>query len=406
MGLTRRELIGYAVAGTTGMGITAAARQYQPEDPDTVGIQQYWQLGGVHARPATIEESAITFRASAGSSFDTDYDVRVLLRYGPKGGDRDDWKQLAEKEAPLSEGVYLEATATDLEPETTYQYQAEAFLTNYDDGPSRRVSQVREVTTGQPCSGPSTTCLRAETLAPETDGGEVTLRGRARGLDSYDEVTGRFFYRREDGSQQWTDYAPIEGDDAGKFSATLSLPEGTYTCYAEARGEGGELKNMYAEGGERTFAVGGATTETADGTETPGDPETDAETPDTTEAGESPTTDDETPTAEDGTTTDDAVSGSETTAAGLSNHLVIVGGGGGNTVSYEVTVSGRLEKDSSAGDAPIADRHVTVDAEDTINGSTATGTLGGGGDAYRFSGELVDVTADGSVRVYVNGTER
>lgn len=394
MGLTRRELIGYAVAGTTGMGITAAARPHQSEDPDTVEIQQYWQLGGIHARPATIEESAITFRASAESSFDTDYDVRVLLRYGPKGGDRDDWKQLAEEEAPLSEGVHLEATATDLEPETTYQYQAEAFLTNYDDGPSRRVSRVREVTTGQPCSGPSTNCLRAETLAPETDGGEMTLRGRARGLDSYDEVTGRFFYRREDDSQQWTDYAPIEGDEAGEFSATLSLPEGTYTYYAEARGEGGELKNMYAEGGERTFAVGDATTETADETETPDDPETDAETPGTTEEGESPTAE------------DDAASGSETTAAGLPNHLVLVGGSASNVISYEVTVSGRLETDSSAGDAPIADRHVAVNPEDSVDGSTATGTLGGGGDAYRFSGDLVDVTADGSVRVYVNGTER
>lgn len=382
MRLTRRELIGYGVAGATGTGVTAAGRQYRPDDPEDAGVDQTWELGGVRARPATVEESAITFRASVWSQFETDYDVRVVLRYGPKGGDADDWRTLAEEEGPLSEGLYLEATASDLESGATYRYQAEAFLTNFDEGPSRRVSRVREVTAGEPCSGPSTNCLRVETLAPETSDGEVTLRGRARGLDAYDEVTGHFFYRREGGSEAWTGYEPVEGSggdgnggggggggsdgsDEAEFSATLSdLPEGTYTYYAEARGEGDDWKNMYAEGGERSFAVG------ADGEATG--------TPEETETADAP----------------------------LPNRVVIFGGGGSNRISYELAVSGRIEKDDGAGDAPIADRYVSVDSEDAISGSTASGVVAGGGDAYRFSGSVREFTAEGNAQVYVNGQRR
>jgi hypothetical protein len=170
---------------------------------------------------------------------------------------------------PALAGVYLEATETGLDPGTTYQYRTVAALADYK-GESRRVSQIRTVTAGEPCSGPSTNCLRAETLAPEvgTSDGEsesdVTLRGRTTGLDSYETVTGHFFYRREGESEEWTDFESVDGgatgedgdSDTAEFSATLSdLPSGTYTYYAEVRGEGGDLKNMYAEGEERRFTV-------------------------------------------------------------------------------------------------------------------------------------------------------
>jgi hypothetical protein len=284
MRLSRRELIGYAVAGTTGMGITAAARRSREPDtasqePDTAGVPQHWRLGSVYARPAEIEDTAITFRGSVQSSYDTDYEVAAVLYYRPKTeggkteekeetGDTESWQKIAEGTGPLSEGLYLEATETGLETGTAYEYRAEAYLTNYV-GESHRVSEIREVTAGEPCSGPSTNCLRAETLAPEVgeseseSGAEVTLRGRAKGLAHYDEVSGRFFYWREDESEQWTDFTLIEtgegteGDDSdGEFSATLSdLPAGRYTYYAEVRGEGGDPNNMYAEGEEREFSV-------------------------------------------------------------------------------------------------------------------------------------------------------
>lgn len=292
MALSRRELLGYAVAGATGMGITATAKQ-GGSDP---GVGQQWQLGGVYARPAEIGDTAITFRASAESRFDTDYEVEVVLHYRPKrAGEKQtdetdpasnvnatgpnatgagnatasvggattaggaEWQRLASETGPLADDVYLEATAEGLDPGQTYQYRAEAYLTDYD-GQSRRVSDTFEVTAGDPCSGPSTNCLRVETLAPETsdDGSAVTLRGAAQGLDAYSEVTGHFFYRPQGSDEKnWTDYVRIEAEgDSGEFSATLSdLPAGTYTYYAEARGEGGDLKNMYGEGRERTFRV-------------------------------------------------------------------------------------------------------------------------------------------------------
>ncbi|WP_137284705.1 hypothetical protein [Halorussus salinisoli] len=274
MALSRRELLGYAVAGTTGMGITTAA-----QDSGEPGVGQRWQLGGVYARPAEIGDTAVTFRASAESQYVTDYEVEVVLFYRPKraGGESNpndsnaagdasaatsagggEWRKLDSETGPLAEDVYLEATAEGLEPGRTYEYRAEAYLTNYD-GQSRRVSETFAVTAGDPCSGPSTNCLRVETLAPETsdDGSAVTLHGTARGLDAYDEVTGHFFYQREDGEKNWTDYVPIDDEgDSGEFSATLSdLPAGSYTYYAEARGEGGGLKNMYGEGRERRFRV-------------------------------------------------------------------------------------------------------------------------------------------------------
>ncbi|MFC7082365.1 hypothetical protein [Halorussus caseinilyticus] len=262
MALSRRELLGYAVAGATGTGITAAQERSEP------GVGQRWQLGGVYARPARIGDTAVTFRASAESKYDTDYEVEVALFYRPKaaGGANattgGKWRNAGSKTGALSESVYLEATVSDLEPGRTYEYRAEAYLTNYD-GHSRRVSETFAVTAGRPCSGPSTNCLRVATRSPEVsdDGSEVTLRATAKGLAAYDEVAGHFFYRREGSDEKhWTDYVAVSGEsnggDSGKFSATLSeLPAGSYTYYAEARGEGGGMKNMYGEGRERAFRV-------------------------------------------------------------------------------------------------------------------------------------------------------
>jgi hypothetical protein len=274
MRISRRELLGYAVAGTTGMAVTATARQSgsaesegaesdarsgDSRSPSDEDARRHWQLGRVHARPAKVEDTAVTFRGSVRSSYDTSHEVRVALYYRSKPGRQDEntsWQRLTEDTGALSEGVYLEATETGLDVGTTYQYRTEAALADYV-GTSRRVSEIREVTAGEPCSGPSTNCLRAETLEPAISNPDVTLRGRTTGLESYDAVTGHFFYRREDESEQWTDFAPVEGGgDAAEFSATLSeLPSGTYTYYAEVRGEGGGPNNMYAEGDERRFTV-------------------------------------------------------------------------------------------------------------------------------------------------------
>ena len=90
----------------------------------------------------------------------------------------------------------------------------------------------------------------------------------------------------------------------------------------------------------------------------------------------------------------------------LSHHVVVYGGSADDIISYEVSVSGELAKSGSGGDAPIDDQHVTIDDDDIIEGSTATGTLGGGGDAYRFSGEVTNVEADADANVYVDGERR
>jgi hypothetical protein len=87
----------------------------------------------------------------------------------------------------------------------------------------------------------------------------------------------------------------------------------------------------------------------------------------------------------------------------LPNHLVIFGGSPANVVHYEFAVSGRLAKSGDADGAPIADRYVTIDGEDVLSGNRARGAIAGGGDAYRFSGDLTASEIDGDATVYLNG---
>ena len=64
----------------------------------------------------------------------------------------------------------------------------------------------------------------------------------------------------------------------------------------------------------------------------------------------------------------------------------------GSYSSYSISVSGDLE--AKAG----------IAGKDRIDGSTATGAVGGGGrDSYGFSGTIVDLDVDGSANVYLNG---
>ncbi|WP_010612580.1 glycosyl hydrolase [Halococcus hamelinensis] len=81
-------------------------------------------------------------------------------------------------------------------------------------------------------------------------------------------------------------------------------------------------------------------------------------------------------------------------AQSLSRTLTIASNGG--RFSYTVSVSGELEKSSANG--------ASIDPNDTISGSTATGQGGGGGvDSYEFSGELVVLDVDGDATVTLNG---
>ncbi|MFD1564332.1 hypothetical protein ACFR99_12320 [Haloarchaeobius amylolyticus] len=91
-------------------------------------------------------------------------------------------------------------------------------------------------------------------------------------------------------------------------------------------------------------------------------------------------------------------SGSNDTDAGdepeLSN-LLLVDGSPSDATRYEVTVSGELEPSNAEG--------ASIDAEDTIDGSTVQGSVADWKDAFRFSGELEELTVDGPGSVLVNG---
>ncbi|WP_436346746.1 hypothetical protein [Natronorubrum sp. FCH18a] len=78
----------------------------------------------------------------------------------------------------------------------------------------------------------------------------------------------------------------------------------------------------------------------------------------------------------------------------LENLLLVDGVGTSGGTRYEFSVSGEVEKSNEQG--------ATVDAGDSIDTGTVTGSVAGWRDAFRFGGELEELTVDGPARVSVN----
>jgi serine protease len=80
------------------------------------------------------------------------------------------------------------------------------------------------------------------------------------------------------------------------------------------------------------------------------------------------------------------------TLSPLPEELVLAG-----EATYELSVSGGLERSAAAG--------ATVDDTDSLSGSTATGRVNGGSDAYEFSGSITALRHAGSLVAFRNGVE-
>jgi hypothetical protein len=104
--------------------------------------------------------------------------------------------------------------------------------------------------------------------------------------------------------------------------------------------------------------------------------------------------DDTTTSTEDSTTTEDT--STDDGSSSLENVLTIYGDQGGT--DYEFTVSGDLEHSTDG-------QFATIDDNDAVEGSTATGHVNGGQDSYRFSGVVTDFQLSDPATVYLNGTE-
>jgi hypothetical protein len=65
--------------------------------------------------------------------------------------------------------------------------------------------------------------------------------------------------------------------------------------------------------------------------------------------------------------------------------------------SYELTVSGDIAKST--------DNDASINPNDTIDGSTATGQVNGGRDSYVFDGKIESISADPAIRILLNGSE-
>ncbi|WP_158057522.1 hypothetical protein [Halorussus halophilus] len=89
------------------------------------------------------------------------------------------------------------------------------------------------------------------------------------------------------------------------------------------------------------------------------------------------------------------------------HHVTFCGGGGSTVLDYQFAVSGDHIEKSAKSCAPDAIDHrwITVDSEDCIDGNVVTGAVAGGGDSFRFTGELTDLRCDDGVHVYLDGHE-
>ena len=96
---------------------------------------------------------------------------------------------------------------------------------------------------------------------------------------------------------------------------------------------------------------------------------------------------------DDGTTSTDLFT--VTPEEKLGRTLTIDGTDAGET-AYEVAVSGEIENDPDNG---------TFNDNDSVKGSIATGSVSGGVDGYRFSGEVVGIDVDGDAAILVDGEE-
>ena len=105
------------------------------------------------------------------------------------------------------------------------------------------------------------------------------------------------------------------------------------------------------------------------------------------------------------TSPEEAASGSGGSSSDSSNtdtnddaelpNLLLVDGSSADATRYECTVSGDVEHSNAEG--------ASIDDGDTIDGSTVQGTVADWKDAFRFAGDIEDLTVDGPGTVLVNG---
>ncbi|WP_254524313.1 hypothetical protein [Natrinema caseinilyticum] len=78
-------------------------------------------------------------------------------------------------------------------------------------------------------------------------------------------------------------------------------------------------------------------------------------------------------------------------------NVLLVDGSPSDATRYEFSVDGEIEHSNDEG--------ASIDDEDTIDGSTVSGSVADWKDAFRFDGELTDLTVDGPGTVLVNGEQ-
>ncbi|QCJ47402.1 hypothetical protein [Haloprofundus sp. MHR1] len=84
-------------------------------------------------------------------------------------------------------------------------------------------------------------------------------------------------------------------------------------------------------------------------------------------------------------------------------HVVVSGTPGAGPVRYELEATDTLEKTTETGGAPVDG--ASVNANDVLEGSFASGVVVGGVDAYRYRGDLTLLSVDGDATVYLDGTQ-
>ncbi|MFC7045716.1 hypothetical protein ACFQH6_10130 [Halobacteriaceae archaeon GCM10025711] len=162
----------------------------------------------------------------------------------------------------------------------------------------------------------------------------------------------------------------------------VSGPHGTLAIQAN-HGATGVARNCRVKGGEIASTV---ETENISGN------------PDPTPPAGVPTSAEEAASGQSSASGDTgSTDGGQQDSTQLPNVLSVEGGSPDQVATYAFTVGGEVKKST--------DRGASINDEDTIDGSSVEGAVAGGTDSFRFSGDLTDLSTDGSPTVYLNGEQ-
>jgi len=327
---SRRTCLKLAGTAVTVSGIATGPAVAGPTDGYGVGGYGAGAYGSpgellVSTDGAIVGETTATLDGSLGALGDAD-SASVGVQY--RRVNVSSWSSSATE--TLSETGSFSVSLSGLTDGVEYQYRAVASTSDGDTATGSIVS----FTTAESSVGVQTDGATDVTETTATFNGSLTDLGNADSADAG-------FEYRAIGSDSWTETSTQTLSSTGSFSeSAFGLPSGT-DCEVRARCSAADGDSD--TGSLATFRTKEATIELED------------------------------------------------------SHTITIEGPSDGPRDYEFAVEADLAKDDAMG--------ATIDSNDTIDGTTASGTVYGGRDSYTYTGSVTWFDGDDGLTVYIDGSE-